>query len=205
MKRLLVPCLLLATFAAPLGAAEESAPTDKKSGLSEAIRARLIEDAKKGPKPNAEAPKTATAQAALAPAPKDPSPTQKESADQDKAKKQDPTMLPQVEVRRERVTVLDVKIAEQERDIAAEKVNTHPTELDKALNDAKVTKALSFLGGESAQQRATVANERVHLMEAEKDILEAMKAARTKAEKEELQKQLDEIRAMRRELEGALR
>jgi small-conductance mechanosensitive channel len=114
-------------------------------------------------------------------------------------------MLPQVEVRRDRVTVLDVKIAEQERAIAAEKVNTRPTELDKALNDSKVTKALSFLGGESAQQRATVANERVHLMEAEKDILEAMKVARTKDEKQELQKQLDEIRAMRRELESALR
>ena len=205
MKRLLVPCLLLASLTSPLVAAEESAPADKKPGLSDAIRARLIEDARKGPKPNAEAPKTANAQAALAPAPKDPVPAPKENAEQDKAKKQDPTMLPQVEVRRDRVTVLDVKIAEQERDIAAEKVNTHPTELDKALNDSKVTKALSFLGGESAQQRATVAKERVHLMEAEKDILEAMKVARTKDEKQELQKQLDEIRTMRRELENALR
>lgn len=205
MKRHLLPCLLLAALAAPSGAAEEPASTEKKPGLSDAIRARLIEDAKKGPKANAEAPKTANAQAALAPAPKEPAPAPKENAEQDKAKKQDPTMLPQVEVRRERVTVLDVKIAEQERDIAAEKVNTRPTELDKALNDSKVSKALSFLGGESAQQRATVANERVHLMEAEKDILEAMKVARTKEEKQELQKQLDEIRTMRRELEHALR
>jgi hypothetical protein len=205
MKRILVPCLLLAGLTPSVGAAEEPASAEKKSGLSDAIRARLIEDAKKGPKPNAEAPKTATAQAALAPVPKEPAPTPKETPEQDKAKKQDPTMLPQVEVRRDRVTVLDVKIAEQERDIAAEKVNTHPTELDKALNDSKVTKALSFLGGESAQHRATVANERVHLMEAEKDILEAMKVARTKDEKQELQKQLDEIRTMRRELESSLR
>jgi hypothetical protein len=205
MKRLVVPCLLLASLCAPLSAAEEPIPAEKKSGLSEAIRARLMEDAKKGPKPNAEAPKTATAQAALAPAPKEPTPASKDSSEQDKAQKQDPTVMPQVEVRRDRVTVLDVKIAEQERDIAAEKVNTHPTELDKALNDSKVTKALSFLGGESAQQRATVANERVHLMEVEKDILEAMKAARTKEEKQELQKQLDEIRVMRRELESSLR
>ena len=35
--------------------------------------------------------------------------------------------------------------------------------------------------------------------------VEAMKVARTKDEKQELQKQLDEIRAMRRELESALR
>jgi hypothetical protein len=73
MKSLLPRCLLLATLVSPLSAAEEPAPTEKKSGLSDAIRARLIEDAKKGPHPNAEAPKTATAQAALAPAPKEPS------------------------------------------------------------------------------------------------------------------------------------
>ena len=47
MKRILVPCLLLAGLTPSVGAAEEPAPAEKKSGLSDAIRARLIEDAKK--------------------------------------------------------------------------------------------------------------------------------------------------------------
>jgi sensor histidine kinase regulating citrate/malate metabolism len=42
-------------------------------------------------------------------------------------------------------------------------------------------------------------------MEAEKDIIEAIARARTKEEKAELQKQLDEIRAFRRELDKTLR
>jgi hypothetical protein len=42
-------------------------------------------------------------------------------------------------------------------------------------------------------------------MEAEKDIIEAMARARTKQERAELQKQLDEIRGFRRELDKTLR
>ena len=42
-------------------------------------------------------------------------------------------------------------------------------------------------------------------METEKSLLEAMKLARTKEEKQELQKQLDEIKVMRRDLEKTLR
>jgi hypothetical protein len=42
-------------------------------------------------------------------------------------------------------------------------------------------------------------------MEAEKDLIEAIAHAKTKAEKQELQKQLDELKAVRRELEKTLR
>ena len=42
-------------------------------------------------------------------------------------------------------------------------------------------------------------------MEAERDLMEAIAHAGTKAEKEELQKQLEELKAMRRELEKSLR
>ena len=79
------------------------------------------------------------------------------------------------------------------------------TELDKALNDTKVSNALSILGGQSNSYRANVAKERVSLMEDEKDLLEEIAHAKTKAEKQELQKQLEEIKAMRRELEKNLR
>jgi sensor histidine kinase regulating citrate/malate metabolism len=50
-----------------------------------------------------------------------------------------------------------------------------------------------------------VAKERVSLMEEEKVLLEAIARARTKDEKQDLQKQLDEIRTMRRQLEKSLK
>ena len=42
-------------------------------------------------------------------------------------------------------------------------------------------------------------------MESERDILEAIAYAKTKAEKDELRKELDQIRALRRDLEAAAR
>lgn len=116
-----------------------------------------------------------------------------------------PTVLPKVMVNKPRITVLDQQIAEQDKDIAREKQNAKATELDKALNDPKVSKALSILGGKSSEYHETVAQERVKIMEDERDILEQMKLVKTKAEKEDLQKQLDELRAYRRALEQNLR
>jgi cell division protein FtsB len=77
--------------------------------------------------------------------------------------------------------------------------------LDKALNDSKIAKPLAMFGGESAQFRKQVSNQRVSLMEDEKDLIEAIAQAKTKEEKEELQKELDALRAERRELERAMR
>lgn len=116
-----------------------------------------------------------------------------------------PTVLPQVEVKKRRISELDQMLAKQERDIAREKKNTKPGELDKALNDSKIARPLAVFGGESTQFRQRVASERVSLMQDEKDLIEAMAQAKTKEEKAELQKQLDFLRAERRELERALR
>lgn len=198
--------LLLASAAF---AADEAPPAEKKTSMKDIVKARMLEDAKKAAAaapakapgkaepPAAEGPLAATAPAAPAASAAQAAPP--------KAAPEPATVLPKVEVRRERITILDQQIAKQEQDIAREKQNTKTTEMDRALNDPRVAKKLSILGGESAQHRATIASERVNLMEAEKDILEAMKLARTKAEKAELQKQLDEIRALRRDLEKSLR
>ena len=133
-------------------------------------------------------------------------PTKKDAAPAAaKAAREPATVLPKVEVKKDRITVLDHEIQEQEKDIAREKKNTQPTELDKALNGPKTSKALAILGGNSDQNRASIAKERVSLMESERDILEAMKLARTKEEKKQLQTQLDELRAYRRSLEKNLR
>ncbi len=115
------------------------------------------------------------------------------------------TVMPKVEVKKGRITVLDQQLAKQEQDIAREKKNTKPTELDKALNDSKIAKPLAIFGGESTQVRQHVANERVSLMQDEKDLIEAIAHASTPTEKAELKKQLEVLRAERRELEKALR
>lgn len=191
--------LLLATalLALPLRAADEA----PKSSAREALKARLAEDAKKETAKQAAAPAPTKPDAA----PAAPTATMAPKSETASAAKQPATVLPQVEIRRERITELDVKIADQERAIAREQKNTKASEVDVALNDAKIAKPLSIFGGESAQFRKGVASERVELLEAEKDILEAMKLAKTKEEKAALQKQLDDLRAVRRELEKTLR
>jgi hypothetical protein len=213
---------LVALFAGAVFAAQTAAPGEKKLSPKDAVKARMLEDGKKkaaNPAPTATpptAPTTAKDESKANPLapnlPKtapgeisEPVPATTTAAAEVKPADQAPTIMPKVEVRKERITVLDVKIAEQEREIAREKQNTKPSEIDQALNDSKLAKKLSIFGGQSDQYRANIANERVSLMEAEKDILEAMKTARTKAEKAELQKQLDELRALRRDLEKSLK
>lgn len=116
-----------------------------------------------------------------------------------------PTVLPQVEVRRSRITELDRQLHQKEKEIEREKANTRATETDLALNDMRVAKPLAIFGGESAQFRQHVASERVELLEAEKDLLEAIAHAKTREEKQELQKQLEDLKAFRRELDRSLR
>lgn len=184
------------------GADEEPAP---KTNMKEALRARMMEDAKKKPV----AP-TSPAKADKPEPPPDPTtaPVEpaKDAAKKNAATQQQPAMvLPKVEVKKGRITVLDQQLAKQDEEIAREKKNLKSSEVDLALNDAKVAKPLSIFGGDSAQFRKRVASERVELMEAEKDLMTAIAQAKTKKEKEELQKQLEELRTMRRELDKTLR
>lgn len=206
----LVASLLVLGLAAALRAVDEEPAATPKTNMREVLRARMAEDAKK--KTTAPVPTPAPAksdQEEKAPtATANPTPPTSEAAKAAAAKataQQPATVLPKVEVKKDRITVLDQKLAKQEEDIAREKKNTKPSEVDLALNDSKIAKPLSIFGGESAQFRKRVSSERVELMEAEKDIIEAIARAKTKKEKEELQKQLDELRSVRRELEKSLR
>jgi hypothetical protein len=211
MKFPLRALVLTAAVATAMTAAEE-APAPKTSKMREVLRARMEEDAKKAPAPSAATPaksdkngKAETPPVAQT-APTAPTAAQPGKDTATKSVAQQPaTVLPKVEVKKGRITELDQKLAKQEEDIAREKKNTQPSELDLALNDSKVAKPLSIFGGDSAQFRKRIASERVELMEAEKDIIEAIARAKTKKEKEDLQKQLDQLRAVRRELEKSLR
>lgn len=189
-----------------LAVSVRAAEEPPKSSAREALKARIAEDAKKEaaktPDPKIAdtkgrdaSPKRPSSETAAAP-----TSTKEASTPQQPA-----TVLPKVEVRKERITELDVQIAQQERDIAREQKNTKSSEVDNALNDAKIARPLAIFGGDSTQFRKGVASERVELMEAEKDILEAMKLAKTKEEKAFLQKQLDELRTARRQLDKTLR
>ena len=211
MRLRFLPALACAASLALAASAAESTPepADKKLSPKDAVKARMMEDAKKkaaAPATPATTPAKSDATAGpVAPVTTAPVAPATPAAANAKAAAQPPTVLPKVEVRKGRITELDQKLAKQEKDIEREKQHTKSSEVDKALNDPKLAKSLSFLGGESSSYRENIAKERVSLMEAERDIMEAMKTARTKEEKAGLQKQLDQLKALRRDLEASLK
>jgi len=202
-------------LSAALGLSGRAADDASKSSLSDAIKARAAEDAKSTTSRPTGPAKSPAAEAAAHPAPPAPAapagttetnaknPVSAEEAA--KAKAQDPTVLDPVEVRKRKMTEFEQQTRDQEAAMIREKKNTTPTEMDKALNDSKISKALAIFGGHSGEQRAAVASERVKLMEDEKDLIEAINYAKTKEEKQALRKQLDEMRKVRRELEKSLK
>lgn len=145
----------------------------------------------------------ATTSSSAAPSTSAAAPTPNDSSKAAKPVSEQPTMLPSVEVSRSRINELNREIHQQDIAIEREKKNTKSTELDKALNGPKMS--IPLLGGQTTQYKTTVASERVNLMEEERDILDQMKLAKTKEEKAELQKELDEVKALRRDLEKNLR
>ena len=200
----LLTCALILGVALPAARAADE-PETKSHHMRDVLRAKLAEEAKKQASAAPASPASTPVAAPAAEAKPADQPVTTAKKPVQKTSDQPATMLPRVEVKKGRITELDQQIAKQEQDIAREKKNTKPTETDLALNDLKVAKPLAIFGGESAQFRQRVSSERVELMEAEKDILEEMKLAKTKAEKDKLQHELDQLRAMRRDLEKALR
>ncbi len=128
-----------------------------------------------------------------------------EKAANAKAAAEPAAVLPKVEVKKARITVLDLQLQQQDKEIAREQKLTKPTELDKALNGSKVSDKLSILGGQSADYRAGVAQERVNMLKDESDLIEAIAHTKDAKEKAELQKELEELRAYRRDLEKNMR
>jgi hypothetical protein len=203
-------CLLPACFSLSTFAADE---TSAKAHVSDAIKARAAQEAKTGaasagPAKSPAAAAAAQNEATIPASPNAPAAAAKKelsASEAAKATKQDPTVLPRVEVRKRKLGEFEQQIHNQEAALIREKKNTVPTEMDKALNDSKISKALAIFGGHSGEQRAAAASERVSLMEDEKDLIEAINQAKTKEEKDLLRKQLAEMRKVRRELEKSLK
>ena len=170
---------------------------DDQKKLEEAIRLRLAEHALHKAAKAAPASDTATPpETSATPTPAKDATTQVATAKEDPA-----TMLPRVEVSKSRITDLAIQLQQKDREIAQEKKNSTPTKLDDTLNDDKVSHSLAIFGGSSADDRARLAQERVGLLEAERDLIEQIAQARTKEERDDLQNQLNELKTMRRELE----
>ena len=215
MKAALVLALPLAASLASAQTPPE--PTEPpRSSVREALRALAAEDAKKAPiaKPAASAPANRPPAASTPPA----APSAAAAALSDsgesavtrtEGEKPTTTVLPKMEVRKGKFSERDYKLAQdlhkQDQEIEREKRNLKISETDAALNNSKVSAALSVFGGESAQYRKRVAAERLELLEAEKDIIEQIAIAQKPEEKQLLQKQLDELREMRRQLDKSLR
>jgi len=201
MKSTFLRLLLVGLCVTAIAAyAADTPETDADKTAREArVKARLAEHAHRKATQAANkaeiapaAPATATEGGAVTPAPAKPAP-------------EDVTTLPSMEVRNSRITELDLQIRKLEKDITRERKKMKSSDLDVSLNDAKTSKKFSLFGGKSTEQRESVAAERVQLMEAERDILEAMKLPKTKAELALLQKQIDDLRIVRRDLDLATR
>jgi len=209
--------LILALPLAAAFAQSTAEPTEPpRSSVRDALRARAAEDAKKtpaaktsAPAPANRPPTTAPASAAPAAASTPAAETPESTAAKTDGEKSSTTVLPKMEVRKGKFSERDYKLAQelhkQDQEIEREKRNLKISETDAALNNSKVASALSVFGGESAQYRKRVAAERLELLEAEKDIIEQIAIAQKPEEKQLLQKQLDELREMRRQLDKSLR
>lgn len=177
---------------------------EEKAAREERVKARLAEHAHR--KATQAAAKAEVDPAvAIPPAPTATPATTPADGTAPKPAPEEVTTLPSMEVRNSRITELDLQIRKLEKDIAREQKKAKSTDLDKGLNDGKAARKFSLFGGKSSEQRESVAAERVSLMEAERDILEVMKQNKTPAELALLQKQIDDLRAVRRNLDLELR
>jgi hypothetical protein len=206
---LLIACLALRLAAADTPA---SAAADQKK-LEEAIRVRLADHALHKASRAAPPADTATATtatgataqpggtAAATPATTATPAGTPAAAPKDEAA----TQLPRVEVNKSRITELAIALHEKDIEIAREKKAAKPTGLDESMNDPEVAHSLSIFGGASSEDRARLSQERISLLEAEKEIIEEIDQARNKEERDELKKMLNDLKTMRRDLERAPR
>lgn len=111
--------------------------------------------------------------------------------------------LPKVEVTSARIKAIDAELKKIDKQIAREKRNLKSTNLDKALNSDKATKAAAILGGNSASHMVAVAATRVNLLESERAMLERLKFPRTEEDKALIEREIENLRKTRRELDDA--
>ena len=111
--------------------------------------------------------------------------------------------LPTVKVQEKRIKVIDAELKKLDKQIAREKKQMKSTDLDKSLNSDKLSNAAALFGGNSASHMAAVATTRVALLEQERTLLERLKFPRTEKDQALVEKELENIRTTRRNLDSA--
>jgi hypothetical protein len=109
--------------------------------------------------------------------------------------------LPPIAVGAERLHELEVAISRIEKQIEKEKKKVKPGELDRALNNEKVSSAAALFGGNSSKHLSAVAAYRVNLLESERLVLEGMKRPRSAEELNDLQAELEQLHVAQRNLD----
>jgi len=111
--------------------------------------------------------------------------------------------LPKIQVTAQRIKSIDKDIKRLDKMIAREKAKVKSSDLDRALNNEKLARAAAIFGGNSSDHLAAVAATRVALLENERDVLEAMKRPTTLDELAVMEKQVEQLRETRRNLDDA--
>ncbi len=111
--------------------------------------------------------------------------------------------LPKVEVTSARVKAIDAELKKIDKQIAREKRNLKSTNLDQTLNSDKASKAAAIFGGNSASHMVAVAATRVSLLESERAMLERLKFPRTEEDQALIEKEIQNLRETRRNLDDA--
>ena len=114
-----------------------------------------------------------------------------------------PLELPKIQVTGQRIKSIDKDIKRLDKMIAREKAKVKSSELDKTLNNASLTHAAAIFGGNSADHLSAVAATRVALLENERDVMEAMKRPTTLDELAMMEKEIEQLRETRRNLDAA--
>lgn len=111
--------------------------------------------------------------------------------------------LPKIQVTAQRIKSIDKDIKRLDRMIARETAKVKSSDLDKALNHDKLVRAAALFGGNTAGHLSAVAATRVALLENERDVMEAMKRPTTLAELAIMEKEIEQLRETRRNLDDA--
>ncbi len=111
--------------------------------------------------------------------------------------------LPTLKVQDRRIKAIDAELKKLDKQIARERKQMQSTSLDKSLNSDKLSQAAALFGGNSAGHMAAVAATRVSLLEQERMLLERLKFPRTAEDQALIEKELENNRTVRRNLDNA--
>ena len=111
--------------------------------------------------------------------------------------------LPKIQVTAQRIKSIDKEIKRLDKMINREKAKVKSSELDLTLNSEKLSHAAALFGGNSAEHLSAVAATRVALLENERAVMEAMKRPTTLDELAMMEKEIDQLRETRRNLDDA--